>query len=83
MYRTPMNPSNILTKEPPRSAHERLGGFVILSRTIDKARASLAGCIADYHFDGPLDRMLFSFKGVNGQEFLRPDDQGSFASVHK
>ena len=50
-----------LTKQAPRSCYVRLGGYVILPRLIDKARAGSAGTLGDYH-DGP--------KGMNGQ-FLR------------
>src|SRR5437660_12131757 len=58
-----------LTKEPPRSPKTRLGGYVILSRTIDKCRALLWGNIGEYHFDCPLDNMLFGFKGIKGHDF--------------
>src|SRR4029077_20935443 len=44
-----------LTKEPPRSPKTRVGGYVILGRTIDKCRALLWGNIGEYHFDCPLD----------------------------
>ena len=64
-----MNVSKDLTKEPPRSPHARLGGYVILARTLDKCRALLAGTIGDYHFDCPLDNMLFGFKGIAGDDF--------------
>jgi len=50
-----------LTKRPPRSCYVRLGGYVILPRLIDKARAALAGTLGDY-YDGP--------EGMNGH-FLR------------
>ena len=56
-----------LTKEPPRSPKTGLGGYVILSRTIDKCRALLWGNIGEYHFDCPLDNMLFGFKGIKGK----------------
>ncbi len=58
-----------LTKEAPRSPHVRLGGFVILARTIDKCRAKLWSDVGEYHFDCPLDRYLFSFKAVTGGDF--------------
>ena len=58
-----------LTKEPPRPPSQRLGGFTILARTIDKCRAHLAGTIGDYHFDCPLDNVLFGFKGIKGDNF--------------
>ena len=52
-----------LTKEPPRSPRIRVGGYAILGRTLDKCRALIAGNIGEYHFDCPLDNMLFGFKG--------------------
>ncbi len=58
-----------LTKQPPHSPRERTAGFVIACRTVDKCRASLAGKLGDYHYDCPLDNILFSFKGVNGNQF--------------
>src|SRR6201992_4091659 len=57
-----------LTKEAPRSPRERIGGYAILGRTLDKGRALLANKIGDYHFDCPLDNQLFGFKGVKGDE---------------
>jgi hypothetical protein len=51
-----------LKKEPPRSPRIRVGGYAILGRTIDKCRALVAGNIGEYHFDCPLDNMLFGFK---------------------
>ena len=58
-----------LTKEAPRSPKTRVGGYVILGRTLDKCRALLAGDIGEYHFDCPLDNMLFGWKGVTGDGF--------------
>ena len=58
-----------LTKQAPHSPRERLGDFVIARRTIDKCRASLNGTLGEYHYDCPLDNMLFSFKGINGEQF--------------
>jgi hypothetical protein len=58
-----------LTKEAPRSPKTRVGGYVILGRTLDKCRALLAGDIGEYHFDCPLDNMLFGWKGVTGDDF--------------
>ena len=64
-----MHEGKDLTKEAPRSPHERLEGFVIIARTIDKCRALLWGNIGEYHFDCPLDNVLFSFKGITGDAF--------------
>ena len=60
-----------LTKIAPRSPHSMLGGYKILSRTIDKCRASMSGTIGEYHFDCPLDNQLFSFKGITGEDFKK------------
>jgi len=58
-----------LTKEAPRSPKTQVGGYVILGRTLDKCRALLAGDIGEYHFDCPLDNMLFGWKGIVGNDF--------------
>src|SRR5438445_7966904 len=66
-----------LMKEAPRSPRIRVGDYAILGRTIDKCRASVAGNIGEYHFDCPLDNMLFSFKGVKGDDFKAQIEQGA------
>jgi hypothetical protein len=58
-----------LARQAPHSPRERIAGFAIASRTVDKCRASLAGKLGEYHYDCPLDNMLFSFKGINGGQF--------------
>ena len=68
-----------LTKEFPRSPRERMAGVAMLPRTIDKARAQLAGAYGEYIFDCPMDRRLFATLGVTADEFLEmvsrsPDD---------
>jgi hypothetical protein len=60
-----------LTMEPPRPPSQRLGGYTILARTLDKCRALLEGTIGDYHFDCPLDNVLFKFKGIKGDDFKK------------
>jgi len=66
-----------LTKEPPRSPRIRLGGYAILARTTDKCRAFLAGNIGEYHYDCPLDNMLFGFKEVTGDDFKAKVQSGA------
>ena len=66
-----------LTKEAPRSPKIRVGGYVILGRTLDKCRALLAGDIGEYHFDCPLDNMLFGWKGIEGDDFKAAVAKGS------
>ena len=60
---TPSTPD--LTQRPPRSPRLRLGGYVQLPRIIDKARASLAGKLGEYRFNGRgMDRHFFNFVGL-------------------
>jgi hypothetical protein len=66
-----------LTKEAPRSPHTRVGGYMILGRTIDKCRALLWGNIGEYHFDCPLDNMLFGWKGIKGDDFKAVVEKGA------
>ncbi len=66
-----------LTKQAPRSPKKELGGYVILERTLDKCRALLWGNIGEYHFDCPLDNILFSFKGVKGDDFKNEIQRGA------
>src|SRR5437764_1187191 len=60
-----------------RCEKHRLGGYVILSRTIDKCRALISGTIGQYDFDCPLDNMLFAFKAITAQEFKAMIEQGA------
>jgi hypothetical protein len=53
-----------LTKEAPTSPRHRTGGYAILARLTDKARADIAGKIGEYHTDCPLDHYLLDWKGV-------------------
>jgi len=56
--------SKDLTKQAATSPRHRTGGYALLSRMTDKARADIAGTISDYHTDCPLDHMLLDWKGV-------------------
>ncbi|MGI8437253.1 MAG: DUF5069 domain-containing protein [Chthoniobacterales bacterium] len=66
-----------LTKEAPRSPKTRVGGYVILGRTLDKCRALLWGNIGEYDFDCPLDNMLFGFKNIKGDDFKAEVEKGA------
>lgn len=59
-----------LTQHPPRSVRVRLGGYAHLSRLLDKARASIAGKSAEYHYNCPLDQLFFAFTGINHETML-------------
>ena len=70
-----------LTKQFPRGPRERAIGVAMLARTIDKARAKLAGTLGEYYFDCPMDRQLFATLGIDADAFLdavlrSPDDWG-------
>ncbi len=65
-----------LTKMTPRSPYERLGGYAIIARTIDKCRATIEGKNGEYHFDCPLDNVLFSFKEIKGSDFKNYVQEG-------
>jgi hypothetical protein len=53
-----------LTKEAPASPRHRVGGYAILARLTDNARADIAGKVGDYHTDCPIDHVLLDWKGV-------------------
>jgi hypothetical protein len=65
---TKLNHAKDLTREAPRSPRLRLGGYAIMARMIDKGRAAINGTNGEYHFDCPVDNMLFGFKAVKGDE---------------
>ena len=67
-----------LTLRPPRSPRVRLGGFVLLPRILDKARASLAGTLGEYRFTGQgMDRHFFNFVGLDHESLAREVGKGS------
>ncbi len=58
-----------LTRFAPHSPRERLAGFVIALRAVDKCRATVAGSQGEYHFNSLLDKVLFDFKGITADQF--------------
>ena len=58
-----------LSKSFPRSPRETVAGYVIVGRTLDKCRATLAGIAGEYHFDCPLDNFFFSFAEISADDF--------------
>lgn len=63
-----MTKAKDLIKEPARSPRTRVGGYALLARMADKGRATLNGTAGEYHFDCPVDNLLFDFKGVKSAE---------------
>ena len=53
----------------PRATHEELGGEPHAARTLDKARATLAGVNGEYKFGCPMDQHFFEETGIDMQEF--------------
>ncbi len=59
-----------LTKEFPRSVHEKLAGVVMIGRTADKAKAKAHGNVGEYHYNCPMDQAVFGFLGIDHEKFL-------------
>jgi hypothetical protein len=59
-----------LNEHPPRSVRVRIGGYAHLARLLDKARASVAGTNAGYHYDCALDKLFFAFTGLTAEAVL-------------
>ena len=59
-----------LTIRPPRSPRQKLGGFVILPRALDKGRAKLAGKAGEYHYACPLDKRFLDFVKIDAEALL-------------
>ena len=72
-----MSTAKDLTKEAPTSPRVRTNGYAILARMADKGRAVIAGTEGEFHFDCPLDNMLFGFKGVQGTDVKKLLEDGA------
>ncbi|MCI0746701.1 MAG: DUF5069 domain-containing protein [Verrucomicrobia subdivision 3 bacterium] len=66
-----------LTQRPPRSPRVRLGGYAMLPRVLDKARASLQGKAGNYKFGNPMDQQFFVFTGITQAAFLEQVKSGA------
>ena len=71
-----MNPENLRTlapnlrTTPPRSPREKLGGFVIAARMLDKARADILGTNGEYNFyPCGLGAYFWKFTGLDAGKF--------------
>jgi hypothetical protein len=49
----------------------------MLPRILDKARASLTGCVGDYKYDNPMDRQFFTFTGIDSSELMEQARRGA------
>lgn len=59
-----------LTKEYPRSVHEKMHGIVQLARTTDKAKATAHGNVGEYHYNCGMDQAVFGFLGIDHEKYL-------------
>lgn len=66
-----------LTQRAPRSPRARLGGYVMLPRILDKARASLLGRAGDYKYGNPMDQHFFAFTGIAQETLLEQVKNGA------
>ena len=60
-----------LNTSPPRSPRVRLGGYTILPRLLDKARALIAGTAGEYKYNNPNDGHFFRFTGIAPDALLQ------------
>jgi len=58
-----------LSQEPPRSPREKLGGYIIAARLLDKCRAHLNGTFGEYNFGHFMDNLFFDFTGIEADTF--------------
>lgn len=65
-----------LTVRPPRSPRATLGGYVLLPRMLDKARATVAGTNGEYHYNCPLDQHILMFLGIDPDALLAQLKEG-------
>ena len=66
-----------LTQHAPRSPRVRLGGYAMLPRVLDKARASLVGKAGDYKYGNPMDQHFFGFTGITQDALLEQVKTGA------
>jgi len=59
-----------LSKIPPRSVRALFADVVMLGRTTDKARGTLAGTADGYQFNCPMDQAVFAFLGIDHEAYL-------------
>ena len=63
-------PDADLRKHPPRPPRDMLGGIYFLARTIDKARAKIAGTLGPYKITPGISGYLFEWLGITEDQFV-------------
>ena len=75
-----------LTKEYPRSGREKIAGLMMIGRSVDKARAQLAGTLGEYKAKIGYSERLFAFLDMTADDFeavvaANADDAGVLAAL--
>ncbi|MBC8097753.1 MAG: DUF5069 domain-containing protein [Akkermansiaceae bacterium] len=65
-----------LTKQPPRSARVRLGGYALLPRMLDKGRATINAKNGEYHYNCPLDQRFVIFVNIDPEALKKELEAG-------
>ena len=65
-----------LTRGFPRSPREKLAGYVLAARALDKCRAELCGTQGEYHYACPLDSQFLEFSGISSDDFRNAVAEG-------
>lgn len=58
-----------LRREEPRAASEKLAGYEMAARCLDKCRATLVGMQGDFMYGCPMDQMFFTETQLSVGEF--------------
>lgn len=58
-----------LRKQDPRPADEKLAGFSMAARCLDKCRASILGWQGDFTYGCPMDQQFLNGAGIDKSEF--------------
>ena len=64
-----------LAREEPRSPSEKLAGYELAARCLDKCRATIAGTQGDFIYGCPMDQQFLTKAGI------RPDDLKDFVAT--
>jgi hypothetical protein len=65
-----------LAKDFPRSPRQKLAGYILAARALDKCRAELCGTQGEYHYACPLDSQFLEFSGISADDFRNAVAEG-------
>ena len=64
-----MPPTPDLNTENPRGPREECAGLVWIPRMADKARAADAGCLGEFMYPCPMDKLMLDFLELEAERF--------------